>query len=214
MRAVAELGPSLRTAVELTEQALDAEADLVVLPENHCGIGPSARRKRWAFDPADPTRAPSLAPLCALSERNRAIIVAGGVPEAIAGTSHTYNTQVVIHGGRVVATYRKVHLFDADLPDAAGGGELRESAYTRPGSSLRIVNTPVASIGLSICYDLRFGELYRALASAGAELLLVPSAFTLQTGLAHWEPLLRARAIETQCYVLAPAHVAVTRGLP
>jgi predicted amidohydrolase len=105
--------------------------------------------------------------------------------------------------GRLAAHYNKVHLFDVSLAD---GTELCESASTTPGTSLSGVRVGGFSVGLSICYDLRFPELYRGLVDAGAEVLLVPAAFTLHTGKDHWEPLLRARAIESQAWVVAAAQ--------
>jgi deaminated glutathione amidase len=203
MRAVPDSSASVALAVALTEQALAAGADLVVLPENFAGIGRAEDRTRWAFDSADPGRSPALAPLLELSTTNHAWIVAGGTPERIPNDpQRTYNTLLVLRRGRVVATYRKIHLFDADLPEA----RLQERDHTAPGRTPVVVQTEHGGLGLSICYDLRFPELYRALCAAGAELLVVPSAFTLQTGLAHWEPLLRARAIENQAWVLAAAQ--------
>ena len=105
--------------------------------------------------------------------------------------------------GTVAATYRKIHLFDVDVP---GGKRFRESETIEAGDAPVVVETPWAKLGLSICYDLRFPELYRALVARGARLLAVPSAFTLETGKDHWRVLLRARAIENQAYVLAPAQ--------
>jgi predicted amidohydrolase len=105
----------------------------------------------------------------------------------------------------VAAVYRKIHLFDVDLSDQ-GGGAFRESASIAPGSRVVLAETPFGGLGLSICYDLRFPELYRRLAARGARFLAVPSAFAPQTGRDHWEVLLRARAIENQCFVVAPAQ--------
>ncbi len=105
--------------------------------------------------------------------------------------------------GDVTARYDKVHLFDADTPD---GKVYRESASVRPGDQAVVAQTPWGGLGLSICYDVRFAYLYRALAKAGACIIAVPAAFTVPTGQAHWEVLLRARAIETGCFVLAPAQ--------
>ncbi len=208
---------SLARAAELTKEALDRGAGLVALPENFWGVAPPGfDRLAWAADlrgigprgelagePPEVLRAQM-----ALSHGSDALIVLGGLPErpgpgddAPAGT--IYNTLVVLHRGRVVASYRKIHRFDATLQD---GSKLQESATVAAGDSPMVLETPAANLGLSICYDLRFPELYRALAAAGAEILLVPAAFTLFTGLAHWEPLLRARAIENQAYVLAPAQ--------
>lgn len=201
---------SLTRAAELTEEALTRGADLVVLPENFWGVCPPGfDRVPWALDlaaaDADP---PVLAAQRRLSAGSDALIVLGGLPErpdpaagAAAGT--LFNTLVILHRGRIVATYRKIHRFDATLPD---GSRLAESATVAAGEHPTLLASPRAVLGLSICYDLRFPELYRALAAAGAEVLLVPAAFTLLTGIDHWIPLLRARAIENQCYVLAPAQ--------
>ncbi|MGH9464749.1 MAG: nitrilase-related carbon-nitrogen hydrolase, partial [Thermoanaerobaculia bacterium] len=101
------------------------------------------------------------------------------------------------------AVYRKIHLFDVDLP---GSVRFAESETVVPGDDVIVVATPLARLGLSICYDLRFAELYRRLADGGAQVLLVPSAFTLATGKDHWHALLRARAIENQCWLIAPAQ--------
>lgn len=187
----------------LTESALDAGADLVVLPENYAGIGPAGSRPHWGFDPGMPERSPVVEPLLALSHDTPALIVLGGVPERIAGTERTFNTALVLSAGRVVAAYRKIHRFDATLED---GSKLSESEHTEAGVRPLVVHTPLASLGLSICYDLRFPELYRKLVDDGAIALAVPAAFTLTTGKDHWHVLLRARAIEQQCYVLAAAQ--------
>jgi nitrilase len=106
--------------------------------------------------------------------------------------------------GHRVARYDKIHLFDVDIPGRAES--YRESAHVTPGSRAVLIDTPVGRLGLSVCYDVRFPELYRHLSAAGAQLLVVPSAFTSPTGRAHWETLLRARAIENLCYVIAPAQ--------
>jgi len=208
---------SLARAAELTAEALGRGAGLVVLPENYWGVAPPGfDRLAWAADlrglgprgelAGEPP--PVLAAQLVLSHGSEALIVLGGLPERPAPEDGApagaiFNTLVVLHRGRIVATYRKIHRFDATLAD---GSRLQESATVAAGSQPTVLVTPQACIGLSICYDLRFPELYRALAAAGADILLVPSAFTLFTGLAHWEPLLRARAIENQAYVLAPAQ--------
>jgi len=114
-----------------------------------------------------------------------------------------YNTQIVVNNlGEIVAKYRKIHLYDIDIP----GVKWLESANTYSGSELVVTDSPVGKLGLSICYDLRFPELYFSLRKLGAEILLVPSAFMVKTGKSHWMPLLQARAIENQCYVLAAAE--------
>ena len=123
----------------------------------------------------------------------------GAADGRVAAASLVYDRE-----GRRAARYDKIHLFDVDIP---GRPETyRESANVAPGSQAALVDTPVGRVGLSVCYDVRFPELYRRLSAAGAQLLAVPSAFTGPTGRAHWETLLRARAIENLCYVVAPAQ--------
>ena len=121
-----------------------------------------------------------------------------------AGDDRAANRSLLIDDrGGVVATYDKLHVYDVDLPT---GERWRESASIRPGDDAVIADTPWGKLGLTICYDIRFPQLHRALAKAGAVMIAVPAAFTVPTGEAHWETLLRARAIETGCYVLAPAQ--------
>ena len=115
-------------------------------------------------------------------------------------------SQLIDDAGAVVATYDKLHVYDVDLPT---GERWRESAAIRPGDAAVIADTPWARLGLTICYDIRFPQLYRALAKAGAGMISVPAAFTVPTGEAHWETLLRARAIETGCWILAPAQAGL-----
>ena len=142
--------------------------------------------------------------LSELARAHAVRIVGGTFPEAIPGEERVHNTCVsVAPDGRVDAVYRKIHLFDVDL-----GPEARfiESGRVAPGSEVVVVATPFGGIGLSVCYDVRFPELYRELSARGALFLAVPSAFTPQTGKDHWEVLLRARAIENQAFVLAAAQ--------
>ncbi len=129
-------------------------------------------------------------------------VTLGSFAESGPDPRRTYNTQVQITpAGETAATYRKIHLFDAELPS---GQVLLESDAIAPGDTLATAHVDDVHVGLSICYDLRFPELYRDLAARGVHALTVPSAFTIPTGHAHWHALLRARAIENQCYVLAP----------
>lgn len=123
------------------------------------------------------------------------------------GDDRAANRSLLIDdAGAVVATYDKLHVYDVDLPT---GERWRESAAIRPGDAAVVADTPWARLGLTICYDIRFPQLYRALAGAGAGMISVPAAFTVPTGEAHWETLLRARAIETGCWVLAPAQAGL-----
>eukprot|EP01116_Phalansterium_solitarium_P024100 TRINITY_DN8715_c0_g1_i1.p1 TRINITY_DN8715_c0_g1~~TRINITY_DN8715_c0_g1_i1.p1 ORF type:complete len:315 (-),score=54.70 TRINITY_DN8715_c0_g1_i1:412-1356(-) len=128
----------------------------------------------------------------------------GGFPVIAEDGQHGYNTHVIVDDqGEIRASYRKIHLFKVAIK---GGPTLDETAGTFPGSDVVVVDSPVGRLGLTVCYDLRFPELFVALRQKGAEVILVPSAFTVVTGMAHWEVLLRARAIETQCYVAAAAQ--------
>lgn len=121
-----------------------------------------------------------------------------------AGDGRAANRSILMDDqGRIAATYDKLHVYDVDLPT---GERWRESAAIRPGEAAAIADTPWGRLGMTVCYDLRFPQLFRALAKAGASIIAVPSAFTVPTGRAHWETLLRARAIETGCYILAPAQ--------
>jgi predicted amidohydrolase len=130
-------------------------------------------------------------------------IVESGHP----GDDRAANRSLLIDdAGAVVATYDKLHVYDVDLPT---GERWRESAAIRPGDAAVVADTPWARLGLTICYDIRFPQLYRALAGAGAGMISVPAAFTVPTGEAHWETLLRARAIETGCWILAPAQAGL-----
>ena len=141
-----------------------------------------------------------------LATKHGVWMIGGGMPELVAGdVGRAYNTAVVLDpSGALVAKYRKIHLFDVAIPD---GAVMRESDATVPGDELVVVDIAGAPVGVSICYDVRFPELYRALVKdLGAEVLLVPAAFTAHTGAAHWHLLLRARAVEDQAWVVAAAQ--------
>jgi predicted amidohydrolase len=184
----------------LVREAAARGAELVGLPENFAFMGDEKQK----LAVAEPLTGPSLARLGALAAELRIHLVAGGFAERAEIPNRVHNTAVLFGpDGARLAAYRKIHLFDVDL---ASGERYRESDAVAPGGTPVVVETALGRIGLSICYDLRFPELYRALANAGAELVLVPAAFTMYTGKDHWHALLRARAIENQCYVLAPAQ--------
>lgn len=126
------------------------------------------------------------------------------VRTGVDGDDRAANRSILVDGhGAVAAAYDKLHVYDVDLPT---GESWRESASIRPGDAAMVADTPWGRLGLTVCYDLRFPQLFRALAKAGASMIAVPSAFTVPTGEAHWETLLRARAIETGCWILAPAQ--------
>jgi predicted amidohydrolase len=194
---------NLEVAAELVREAAERGAELVVLPENFAFMGRDEDRRAHAERLGD-TSAPIQRALVALALEHEVTVVGGGMPEKNDDGGPPFNTAVVFDPeGALVARYRKIHLFDVDLAD---GTSLRESKCTAPGSEPVTVQVAGFRVGLSICYDLRFPELYRALVDRGAELLVVPAAFTLHTGKDHWHPLIRARAIESQCYVAAAAQ--------
>ena len=131
-------------------------------------------------------------------------VLAGSIGERVAGAERLFNTSALIDpSGRLIAVYRKIHMFDVEV----GGVTYRESEAEQPGDEIVTATAGAVEVGLSVCYDLRFPELYRILAVRGARVITVPSAFTLATGRDHWEVLLRARAIENQAFVLAPNQV-------
>ena len=179
-----------------TLKAAERGADLVALPENFAFM----RVEGAPFPCAQGPDGELLAFLSELAQESGVWLLGGSFPELIEGDSRVYNTSTVYApDGTEVARYRKIHLFDVDL----GAGSIRESKRFAPGDEIVLAESPFGSIGLSICYDLRFPELYRAHAIAGAHFIAVPSAFMPQTGKDHWEVLLRARAIESQSFVIA-----------
>jgi len=197
-----DVAANLLAASRLVEEAAGRGASLVALPENFAFL----RREGAPIPCAQGLDGEIVGCLRALARRLHVRILGGSFPEAAPGEARVFNTSVLISpAGEIEAVYRKIHLFDVDL-GASGGGVYRESAFVVPGQEVVVAQTPDAIIGLSVCYDLRFPELYRALAARGAQILAVPSAFTRETGKDHWEVLLRARAIENQAFVLAPAQ--------
>jgi predicted amidohydrolase len=151
---------------------------------------------------AEPIPGPTSTRLADLARELGIYLLAGSILEAIPGSAQAYNTSLLFDpSGRLLASYRKIHLFDVDL---AKGVSLRESDTRAHGAEVVVARSELATMGLSVCYDLRFPELYRGLADNGAQMIFVPSAFTAFTGAAHWETLLRARAIENQVYIIAP----------
>src|SRR3990170_1201577 len=198
MQSGEDVEENVRVAEELLDGAADGGADLAALPEVFTYHG-GARGRREA---AEPIPGPTTERLEGRAGRHRMWILGGTLHERDGDAVH--NTSVLIdRDGELVARYRKIHLFDADIP---GQPPLRESAIWTAGDEIVSVETELGRAGLTICYDLRFPELYRALAATGAKLLFVPSAFTHETGKDHWDVLLRARAIESQAFVIAPAQ--------
>ena len=200
-----DIQTNLVAARRLLEQAAEAGARLAVLPENFAAMG---RSDLVALGRAEAEGAGPILPWLKQAARDLSLwIVAGTIPlppdDQPLAKVLACSVLVDDHGQRV-ARYDKLHLFDADVSDARG--RYRESDDYAAGERLVVVDTPVGRLGMSVCYDLRFAELYTALRLAGAELISAPSAFTAVTGQAHWEMLVRTRAIETQCYMLAAAQ--------
>lgn len=200
-----DIQTNLAAARRLLEQAAEAGARLAVLPENFAAMG---RSDLVALGRAEAEGAGPILPWLKQAARDLSLwIVAGTIPlppdDQPLAKVRACSLLVDDHGQRV-ARYEKLHLFDADVSDARG--RYRESDDYAAGERLVVVDTPVGRLGMSVCYDLRFAELYTALRLAGAELISAPSAFTAVTGQAHWEMLVRTRAIETQCYMLAAAQ--------
>jgi deaminated glutathione amidase len=196
------LEENLAAADQLLERAADAGAQFVTLPELWTYLGPYS-----GYDKAAQTlNGPAIHLLQEKARKHNMIVHGGSFVEPHPHLEGKfYNTSVLINrAGEIAAVYRKIHLFDVDL---ASGETHHESDRIVPGDSIVTAEIDGVIFGLTVCYDLRFPELYRSLALHGAQIVLVPAAFTLHTGRDHWEVLLRARAIENLCFVVASAQV-------
>lgn len=190
---------NLETAAGLVAQAKAQGAELVVLPENLILMGHKDTDK-LAYAEADGD-GPTQEFLADLADQHKVWLVAGTIPLQ-ASPGKVYATSLVFDGdGNRVGRYDKIHLFDVDVPGS--GEQYRESATIDPGHEILVVDAPFGRLGVTVCYDLRFPELYRQMADAGVEIIAVTAAFTAKTGAAHWELLLRARAVENLAYVVA-----------
>jgi predicted amidohydrolase len=200
MRSTADGAGNLRQAEELVRAAAARGATFVATPENTNYLGPHSEKVRLA----ETIEGPTCELFSRLARELSLHLLLGSFNEKSSVNERCYNSSVLFGPtGVLLAVYRKIHLFDVDVPD---GVSFRESATVAPGADIVVAETPLGGVGLSICYDLRFGELYRALVARGASLLTIPSAFTATTGRAHWEILVRARAIESQAFVVAPGQ--------
>jgi predicted amidohydrolase len=212
MTSTEEVERNLETTRKLVRRAAAAGATLVGVPENFAFLG-TDRDHRLAIaeslEGGDAAAGPILAAMVALARETQVHLLLGGFPERTTTGDRIRNTSVLLDPtGRVLARYRKIHLFDVDLPAA----RFRESESVEPGGDLVVAPLPWGGLGLSICYDVRFPELYRRLTAAGARVLAVPAAFTAETGKDHWHVLLRARAVENQAFVFAPAQFGTHGG--
>jgi deaminated glutathione amidase len=197
-----EIAPNIAAAATLVRRARDAGADFIATPEVSDMIEPkrALRLEKARTEAAHPM----LAAWRELARETGAHLLLGSIILREAGAERLVNRSfLVAPDGDIVARYDKIHMFDVDLP---GGESYRESAVFRPGETAVVAPLPWGVLGMTVCYDLRFPHLYRALAQGGADFLAVPSAFTVPTGRAHWHVLLRARAIENGCFVFAPAQ--------
>jgi predicted amidohydrolase len=193
---------NLESARRAVEEAAERGAEFIALPENFAFL----RREGNPIPCAQSLDGEIVETVRELASRHRVPILAGTFAEAIEGDHRVYNTSALIsETGRIAAVYRKIHLFDVDLSES-GGGVFRESAFTAPGDAVVVAETAFGKVGLSVCYDVRFPELYREMAARGTDWITLPSAFAPETGKVHWETLVRARAIENQAFVLAPAQ--------
>jgi len=202
MNSQADVNDNLARVAALVERAAEMGAELVALPENFAFMGESDEAKRAIAEDL-PDGAISRA-IAALARDKNVFVVAGGMPEKSDDAARPFNTSALFApNGALLARYRKIHLFDVDLPD---GSSLRESSACQPGEEPSVTEVRGKKLAMTICYDVRFPELYRRAADAGAHVVTVPAAFTLLTGKDHWMALLRARAIEDQVFVIAPAQ--------
>lgn len=197
---------NLATAGRLIGQAAQAGARLVALPENFALLG---RREQDKLAVAEPDGAGPIQDFLADTACRHGIHLIGGTIPLRGADPQRVRAACLLHGpdGQRLARYDKIHLFDVEVGESAAGGErYRESASIEPGQTVVTVNTELGCIGLAVCYDLRFPELFRALQARGAQILVLPSAFTETTGAAHWHLLCRARAVENLCYLVAPGQ--------
>jgi len=198
----ANLQDNLNKAMQLIEEAHHAGAQLIAFPESFLLIG---EQESDYLEVAEPVDGPLVSQFCAIARSKGISILLGGFCEKHpSDPQKTFNTSVLIdEAGKVQGAYRKIHLFDSRMKEVP----LKESKSVAAGDSLVCVDQEIGRLGLSICYDLRFPNLYQRLRTAGAQVIFIPAAFTYQTGEYHWVSLLRARAIETQSYIVAPAQV-------
>ncbi len=189
----------------LVTEARAAGAQFVGLPENFAFLGSDRdHRAAIAESTADDAAGPILSDMRTLARTTGVWLLLGGFPEQGLRPGSIRNTSVLLDPtGAIAARYRKVHLFDVDVP---GGMQFRESESVDAGNDVVVAETPWGGLGLTVCYDVRFPELYRQITARGARMITVPSAFTRETGKDHWHLLLRARAVENQAFIIAPAQ--------
>jgi predicted amidohydrolase len=197
-----DIEPNVRTVVAMMRQASAQGADLIAMPEVVQMMEPKRDLARAKI--VSEADSAALSAFRAAAAEHRRWTLVGSLQIKLDDEDRAANRSFLIDpGGRVAARYDKIHMFDVEVGD---GQRYRESSAYRPGDRAVVADLPWGRLGMTVCYDLRFPYLYRALAKAGADFLSVPSAFTRVTGEAHWHVLMRARAIETGCFVIAPAQ--------
>jgi len=207
VNAGAEIGPNLDKAAALIRRARAEGAELIALPEN---VAMMVQGRDKILARAKPEHEhPGVPFFQDLARETGAWIMTGTLAILLEDGRVANRAFLMDPAGSIQARYDKIHMFDVDLPN---GESYRESATFRPGNRAVVAPTPWGGLGMTICYDVRFPHLYRRLARAGASVITVPAAFTMPTGRAHWHVLLRARAIETGCYILAPAQTGMHDG--
>jgi len=200
MLALPDKGTNLNEAETKVREAAAGGAKVVALPEVFSWRGDKKGEIRYA----EPIPGPTADLMARLAQELGVYLLSGSLLEEIPGSGKSYNTSLLFDPkGGLLARYRKIHLFDVDIER---GVSTKESETRQPGNEIVVAETEFCPMGLTVCYDVRFPELYRALVAKGAQVIFVPSAFTALTGEAHWEPLLRARAIENQVYIVAPGQ--------
>ncbi len=202
--AQSEIVPNLEETATLTRQAASEGAQFVCLPEYFSCL--DVIGNMLLAHPLPEDEHPALPLFTGLARDLKIQVLLGSLAIDTGGEKFVNRSFMISDTGEITARYDKIHLFDVDLP---GGESYRESASVAPGDQAVLAPTPWGPLGMSICYDLRFPRLYRALAQAGAGMLTVPAAFTKTTGEAHWHVLMRARAIENGCFVFAPSQYGV-----
>jgi nitrilase len=203
MNSISDKARNIEMARELIEQAVAEETpDWILLPETFDWAGGTTEQRMAAAEPVP--GGPAYAMCQEMARKHRVFVHAGSINEKVPGEDKVYNTTIVFNReGTEIARYRKIHLFDVTTPD---GLEYKESAHVKPGDAVVTYDCEGVTVGAAICYDLRFPELFQALAKKGAQIIALPAAFTLQTGKDHWEVLIRARAIENETYFAASGH--------
>jgi predicted amidohydrolase len=201
-----EFAPNISAIGDLVRRSRDAGADLIMTPEVVGMLEP--KRERHLEKATGEADNPALAAFRELALETGAWLLAGSLAIRLEAGNFEVGrlanrSFLIAPDGGIAARYDKIHMFDIDLPN---GERYRESSLYRPGEESVVAALPWGVLGMTVCYDLRFPHLYRALAQAGADFIAVPSSFTVPTGRAHWHTLLRARAIETGCFVFAPAQ--------